>query len=147
MPHREPSANPPIRKQGEVQARQELGERLSGRGGVAWVARHEPPRTSEMGVLFASQVHSRPTMIHDGSAVVRSFVAAGHVLGTPLEPERLLEFSTEPSKFSRRDFEPGHFTVSAVLADGEANQVFLIYHPKLKRWLQPGVISKRRISR
>lgn len=77
-------------------------------------------------------------MIHDGPAVVSNFVSAGLVLGVPVEPERVLEFASQPSKFTRRDFEPGHFTASAVLADTDARRVFLIHHPKIERWLQPG---------
>ena len=77
-------------------------------------------------------------MIHDGRAVVSNFVSAGLVLGVPVEPERVLELASQPSKFTRRDFEPGHFTASAVLADGDTNRAFLIRHPKLERWLQPG---------
>ena len=77
-------------------------------------------------------------MIHDGPAVVSNFVSAGLVLGVPVESERVLELASQPSKFTRRDFEPGHFTASAVLADGDTNRIFLIRHPKLERWLQPG---------
>ncbi len=77
-------------------------------------------------------------MIEDGPAIVTRFVSAGLVLGVPIEPELLLEFAREPSKFTRKDFEPGHFTVSAVLVDEDAKRVFLIRHPKLGRWLQPG---------
>ncbi len=77
-------------------------------------------------------------MIHDGPAVVSNFVSAGLVLGVRVKAERLLEFASQPSKFTRQDFEPGHFTASAVLADGAANRVFLIHHPKIERWLQPG---------
>lgn len=74
----------------------------------------------------------------DGSAVVESFVSAGLVLGLSIDSDRLLEFASRPSKFDRNDFEPGHFTASAVLADAGARQVYLIYHAKLERWLQPG---------
>jgi len=77
-------------------------------------------------------------MIHDGAAVVGDFVARGLVFGVALEPDRLLAFAGRASKFTRHDFEPGHFTVSAVLADRAACKVFLIRHPKLGRWLQPG---------
>ena len=77
-------------------------------------------------------------MIHDGPAIVSSFVSAGLVFGMSIESERLLEFAAQPSKFTRHDFEPGHFTVSTVLADERTGRVFLIRHPKLGRWLQPG---------
>ena len=77
-------------------------------------------------------------MIDDGPAVISSFVSTGLVFGVPIESERLIEFASQPSKFTRRDFEPGHFTVSAVLADEGTGQVFLIRHLKLGRWLQPG---------
>jgi 8-oxo-dGTP pyrophosphatase MutT (NUDIX family) len=60
------------------------------------------------------------------------------VLGTPIDSARLLGFAGQPSKFTREDFDPGHFTVSVVLADPEARQIYLIQHAKLGRWLQPG---------
>lgn len=77
-------------------------------------------------------------MLRDGATAVERFVASGLVFGIGLEREQLLGFAGEPQKFTRSDFEPGHFTVSAVPADRNRGRVFLIRHPKLGRWLQPG---------
>ncbi len=77
-------------------------------------------------------------MIRDGQAVVGGFITSGQVHGVPLEPGVLLELAATPSKFERNDFEPGHFTASAVLADRATRRLLLIFHPKLDRWLQPG---------
>jgi 8-oxo-dGTP pyrophosphatase MutT (NUDIX family) len=40
--------------------------------------------------------------------------------------------------FSRDHFVPGHFTASAFVLSPDGNQLLLIFHGKLKRWLQPG---------
>lgn len=77
-------------------------------------------------------------MIQDGFKTVAAFASAGLVAGVPLESGQLLGFASQPSKYTRSDFEPGHFTVSAVLAEAQSCRVFLIYHAKLERWLQPG---------
>ena len=44
---------------------------------------------------------------------------------------------TEPDCFLRRHLER-HFTASALVLDGEGEQVLLMHHRKLDRWLQPG---------
>ena len=77
-------------------------------------------------------------VIQDGSAVVEDFVASGQVVGLPISDGSLLDFAHQTSKFTRQDFEPGHFTASSVLASCDGSEIFLIYHPKLERWLQPG---------
>lgn len=40
--------------------------------------------------------------------------------------------------FSRRTFEPGHFTASAFIISPDGDELLLILHQKLGRWLQPG---------
>ncbi|MEM6731668.1 MAG: NUDIX hydrolase [Myxococcota bacterium] len=40
--------------------------------------------------------------------------------------------------FDRDHFVPGHFTASAFLVSTDGQQVLLIHHGKLDRWLQPG---------
>ena len=40
--------------------------------------------------------------------------------------------------FSRSHFVPGHVTASAVVLSESGDQIALIDHPKLKKWLQPG---------
>src|SRR5262245_22544492 len=39
--------------------------------------------------------------------------------------------------FSRQEVE-AHFTASAILVSGSGQEVCLVYHRKLNRWLQPG---------
>lgn len=48
----------------------------------------------------------------------------------------LLEETAEP--FSREQFEPGHFTASALVVAPSERVVLLMEHPKLGGWLQPG---------
>ena len=40
--------------------------------------------------------------------------------------------------FSRRRFDPGHFTVSAFVLSPDGSSLLMIFHEKLRRWLQPG---------
>lgn len=40
--------------------------------------------------------------------------------------------------FSRRRFDPGHFTASAFVCCARGQRVLLVHHRKLGRWLQPG---------
>lgn len=39
---------------------------------------------------------------------------------------------------SRDHYTPGHFTASAFILSPDRQQLLLIYHSKLRRWLQPG---------
>lgn len=48
----------------------------------------------------------------------------------------LLTNHAEP--FARDHYDPGHFTASAFVLAPDAQALLLIYHGKLKRWLQPG---------
>ena len=49
---------------------------------------------------------------------------------------QLLETSGDP--FSREHFQPGHVTASAFVVSPDAQDLLLIFHGKLHRWLQPG---------
>lgn len=40
--------------------------------------------------------------------------------------------------FVRSQYEPGHFTASAFILSPSGDELLLIYHSKLHRWLQPG---------
>lgn len=42
------------------------------------------------------------------------------------------------NSFSRDHFIPGHLTASGVVLDEKRERTLLIFHAKLKRWLQPG---------
>jgi 8-oxo-dGTP pyrophosphatase MutT (NUDIX family) len=48
----------------------------------------------------------------------------------------LLTMSGDP--FSRGHFEPGHFTASGFVLSPDGEQLLVIHHRKLDRWLQPG---------
>lgn len=48
----------------------------------------------------------------------------------------LLEAPDDP--FARDHFTPGHFTASAFVLSPAGDELLLIFHGKLKRWLQPG---------
>ncbi|WP_088890259.1 NUDIX hydrolase [Leptolyngbya ohadii] len=43
-----------------------------------------------------------------------------------------------PAPLSRENYEPGHITASAWIVAEETNQIALIYHRRITRWLQPG---------
>lgn len=45
---------------------------------------------------------------------------------------------TCPAPLSRENYEPGHITASAWIVAEQTNQVGLIYHRRIARWLQPG---------
>ena len=47
-------------------------------------------------------------------------------------------FSGVDDPFSRRLFNPGHFTASAFVLDPQREKLVFIHHSKLHRWLQPG---------
>lgn len=49
---------------------------------------------------------------------------------------QLLESTQDP--FSRHHFAPGHVTASAFVLAPDLEQILLILHGKLHRWLQPG---------
>jgi 8-oxo-dGTP pyrophosphatase MutT (NUDIX family) len=46
--------------------------------------------------------------------------------------------ASTPEPFSREQFDPGHFTASALVVSPSARLVLLIAHPTLGLWLQPG---------
>ena len=48
----------------------------------------------------------------------------------------LIDTATEP--FSRTHFQPGHLTASGIVLNIERTHTLLIFHTKLRRWLQPG---------
>ncbi len=43
-----------------------------------------------------------------------------------------------PDPFSRSSFQPGHITASGIVLSPDHEQVLLVFHRRLKRWLQPG---------
>jgi len=59
--------------------------------------------------------------------------------GRASEWKRMLDLAmTEQPVFSRRHFEPGHFTASGFVVSDDGSHLLLILHKKLKLWLQPG---------
>lgn len=46
--------------------------------------------------------------------------------------------STHSAPFARTSYEPGHFTASAFVLSPERDSVLLIFHNKLRLWVQPG---------
>lgn len=51
---------------------------------------------------------------------------------------KMLELLGSPDAMSREHYAPGHFTASAFVLSPDYSQLLLIFHSKLKRWLQPG---------
>lgn len=52
--------------------------------------------------------------------------------------EMLALCGSEGDPFARTWFVPGHFTASALVTSPDESALLLVYHRKLKRWLQPG---------
>lgn len=53
--------------------------------------------------------------------------------------EAMLRLADDGPAALRRDhFTPGHFTASAFVLSPDEAEIALIFHPKLRRWLQPG---------
>lgn len=55
----------------------------------------------------------------------------------PLGRMRAL-FALGPAALRRDHLDPGHFTASALVLSPNRTRIALIWHPRLKRWLQPG---------
>ncbi len=54
------------------------------------------------------------------------------------DKKAMLELLETPNPFSRNQFSPGHFTGSAFVLHPSLDAILLIFHEKLKLWLQPG---------
>lgn len=52
--------------------------------------------------------------------------------------DRMLRLAATAECFDRANFAPGHFTASAFVVSPTLDQTLLVFHSKLKRWLQPG---------
>lgn len=50
----------------------------------------------------------------------------------------MLELLDLPAPTSRRQFQPGHLTASAFVLSPERDALLLIFHRKLRIWVQPG---------
>jgi ADP-ribose pyrophosphatase YjhB (NUDIX family) len=51
---------------------------------------------------------------------------------------RMLELCSAQDPFGRSHFNPGHFTASAFVLSADRSALLLIFHGKLKLWVQPG---------
>jgi len=52
---------------------------------------------------------------------------------------RMLDLvQSEADPFARTSFAPGHFTASAFIVAPHEEEILLVFHSKLKKWLQPG---------
>jgi len=76
--------------------------------------------------------------VPDVLALVESFdpTADGRALASVEQTTELLESS--PAPFSRASYQPGHITASAVVLAPDRQHVLIVYHERLRRWLQPG---------
>ena len=53
--------------------------------------------------------------------------------------ERTLELLTQAEQaLDRRKYAPGHITASAIVLSAERSHVLLVFHRRLRRWIQPG---------
>lgn len=55
-----------------------------------------------------------------------------------LDPKRVVEFLKKETNLFGRDSKVGHITCSSWVLDYSRTHVLLIYHQRLKRWIQPG---------
>ena len=65
-----------------------------------------------------------------------------HVAGDAIEADNLVRMyelcESIADPFSRTNYVPGHFTASAFIVSPSGDELLLILHQKLGRWLQPG---------
>jgi 8-oxo-dGTP pyrophosphatase MutT (NUDIX family) len=74
---------------------------------------------------------------HDTLELLSQYRAGAESEATHLrQMKQLLADSAAP--FARDQFDPGHFTASALVVAPSVHQVLLIAHPTLGVWLQPG---------
>lgn len=75
------------------------------------------------------------------SSIVRAVLHA-HIPADDSERDSLHRINdlvaTASAPFSRDHFMPGHLTASAIVVDPDRAHALLIFHAKLKMWLQPG---------
>ena len=50
----------------------------------------------------------------------------------------MVDLLETPKPFDRTQFQPGHFTASAFVLHPNRDSILLIFHEKLRLWLQPG---------
>jgi 8-oxo-dGTP pyrophosphatase MutT (NUDIX family) len=76
--------------------------------------------------------------VPDVIALVESFdpAADGRALASVEQTVELLQLTIAP--FNRTHYDPGHITASAVVLSPDRHHVLLVYHERLRRWLQPG---------
>ncbi len=118
---------------------------------AAWQAYQQDPQlasrrsTRERCVVgqrvWVGEPGPRPAGSQDGFRHVLAQALAAHVAGDAREAAdlRLMRFALQSlARPFARDTWPGHFTSSALIADAQLEQVCLLHHVKLARWLQPG---------
>ena len=76
--------------------------------------------------------------VPDVLALVEAFdpSADGRALASVEQTLELLQ--SLPAPFNRTSYVPGHVTASAVVLAPDLQHVLLVYHERLRRWLQPG---------
>jgi len=72
------------------------------------------------------------------SELVRSFDCTGDELAAKSRELTLMLLQHSEFPFSRRQFNPGHITCTAVVLDPARQRVLLMFHHRLLRWLLPG---------
>jgi 8-oxo-dGTP pyrophosphatase MutT (NUDIX family) len=68
---------------------------------------------------------------------LEAFVAADE-RETSFKERMLLLLNSPPDPFDRDHYLPGHFTASSFVLSPNLDALLLIFHSKLRRWLQPG---------
>jgi 8-oxo-dGTP pyrophosphatase MutT (NUDIX family) len=76
--------------------------------------------------------------VPDVMALIEGFdpSADGRALASVEQTLELLQ--SLPAPFHRTSYAPGHITASAVVLAPDLQHVLLVYHARLRRWLQPG---------
>jgi len=83
----------------------------------------------------------RPARAADLRCRTRLAVARRHVehaSGPSAARRRILAFLDEHPDALHRSCAPGHLTASAIVLDASRTKVALVFHRKVRRWLQPG---------
>ena len=76
----------------------------------------------------------------DDLALARSTIAAVHLDDVVVAAyrERMLTFVDEHPDALHRSCTVGHLTGSALVVDPSSDRILLLFHAKVRRWLQPG---------
>ena len=103
--------------------------------GVPGLPRHHYPRLMDLPGNSAEPLDPRR------SSAIAWLESLGPLGSERLERSKDLTLDLlrrSPDPFDRTDYHPGHITSSAVVLSSDRNRMLLLFHNRLRVWLQPG---------